>query len=421
MQKVLLTGPINWNKRSHWVFLLCALIVVSLIYSRFILSVGMFALVGLSLFKIENGSWRFNWRFRSIEISGPVLAMLGLTLIFWIILISGLWSEHLPKFLERLRIKLPFLIMPFAFIFLPRLTKKQIMGLFYLLIISAVTSALWIIYVYAQDPETYNMMIKKGQHMPTPVHHIRYSLLLALGAIGGLIIGYQNKYIRYRWEPIALFICGLFLFLFLHFLAVRSGLAAAYIALLVLSIFVILRQGKWWVSGLIIIALAALPFIAYTVFPSFLQKMNYVRYDMQQLMKGEGFKYSDATRIRSYAVGGRIFLDHPLIGIGAGDLRSEVDKRFQEEYPESSKYILPHNQFLTILAATGLIGFMLFLTAFIQPLLQGRWKRDLLFLSFQLIAFLSFMVENTLENSVGVAFYCMFTLFFLSYFDGKKD
>ena len=141
---------------------------------------------------------------------------------------------------------------------------------------------------------------------------------------------------------------------------------------------------------------------------------------MEEILEGEGHTYSDATRLRSYEIGWQVYLDHPYIGVGAGDLRSEMKERFQEKYPASSKYILPHNQFLTTLAGMGLIGFIIFLTAFIQPLSAGRWKESLLFLNFQLTAALSVLVENTLENSVGVAFYVLFTLIFLSYFDAEN-
>lgn len=398
----------------------CALIIFSMIYSRFLISVGMFGLIALSLFDIENGRMKWNWRFRKIELSSPVLAMLAITLFFWIIFISGLWSGNAENYWERVRIKLPFLFLPFAFIFLPRISKKAVVGLFYVLIVSGFISALGVIFYYSQDPEMYNEMIERGKSMPTPVNHIRYSLLLALASLAALIIGYRKHHLKYRWESRVIFVMGILLFFFLHFLAVRSGLAVAYSALVVISIFVIFKQRKWWLSVLIIISLCLLPLISYLVFPSFFQKFNYMRTDMEKIMEGEGDAYSDATRLRSYEIGWQIYLDHPFIGIGAGDLRDEMEKRFKEKYPTSTKYILPHNQFITTLAATGLLGFILFLTAFIQPLSDGRWKESLLFLSFQLTAFLSFMVENTLDNSVGVAFYCVFTLIFLSYFDFEE-
>lgn len=408
------------SNRRQLMFLLCAITIVALIFSRFMITVGMIGLITLSLFTMKEGRLRWNWNFKDLKLSSPLIAMLGLTLFFWIVLVSGLWSEDMGEYMDRLRVKLPFLLLPVAFLFLPRLSERQVIGLFYVLIGSSLLSTMGVLITYAQDPETYNLLIKQGQNMPTPVNHIRYSLLLALASIAGIILGYQRYSFRYKWEPLLLFLSGLLLFLFLHFLAVRSGLVAAYAALLVISLFVIIRQKNWWAPSLIILSLIALPVLSYFTFPSFFQKMNYAKYDIEQLMKGEGDKYSDATRIRSYVIGGQIFLDHHFIGVGAGDLRQEMEDRFRQKYPESSKYILPHNQFLTTLAATGFIGFLLFLTAFMHPLLEGRWKRSLLFLNFQVIAFLSFMVENTLENSVGVAFYCLFTIIFLSSFDLKN-
>ena len=72
---------------------------------------------------------------------------------------------------------------------------------------------------------------------------------------------------------------------------------------------------------------------------------------------------------------------------------------------------LPHNQFIFILASTGLLGLILSLIGFIWPVFAGR--KNALFMGFQVMAFASFLIECTLENAIGVAWFLFYGLWFL--------
>lgn len=207
-----------------------------------------------------------------------------------------------------------------------------------------------------------------------------------------------------------------FLFLFLHLLSVRSGLVAFYMTAVVL----ILRRA--WVSkkyfqGLALVALmAAIPVIAYRAIPSFKAKVDYSLYDrwirQHDLSQND---YSDGGRVVSIKMGLEIGNDYPLLGVGAGNLRQEVINRYAQKFQEDMEPKMPHNQLVSIYAGTGFVGLGLFLFAFFFPLFYKKAYRHTLFLSFHIIVFLSFMVENTIENSIGIAFYLFFLLLSLNY------
>lgn len=407
------------NDKRLWLWIFSALGIYALFYTRFTISISMFLIFMISLFRKEDGIWKWNWRLHDLSLSSMGQAALALTMFFWVPLLSGIWSEETADFWVRIRIKIPFLLLPLAFYFLPRFRKREYIGLFYVLILTALISAIDVLVHYLQDFETYNLIVKRGGALPTPVNHVRYSLMVGFASIACFVLAYRRDRIRYRWEPFILFGMGILLFGFLHILAVRTGLATAYASLLILSAIALFREKNWKLSLTVISLLILLPWVAYRTLPSFFQKINYALTDFQALQKGEGFRYSDATRIRSFKIGKDIFLEHPYLGVGAGDLKKEAVRRFQEEYPENSKYLAPHNQWITFLAGTGLIGFVILFGAFWQQLLDGRWKKDLLFLVLQIMIALSFMVENTLENSVGVGFYLFFTLIGLSYLEDE--
>ena len=142
-----------------------------------------------------------------------------------------------------------------------------------------------------------------------------------------------------------------------------------------------------------------------------------MRYDLQQYERGEINEYSDAMRIESMKIGADIWLKNLWLGVGAGDLKMEMDKIYARDYPKISEANrrLPHNQFIWVLSTTGIIGFTLFLFAFFYPLIiKGHYKHWLLLVLY-LVIFSSFFTEDTFEEQIGAGFYIIFLLLLLNH------
>lgn len=105
-----------------------------------------------------------------------------------------------------------------------------------------------------------------------------------------------------------------------------------------------------------------------------------------------------------------------LFGVGTGDVQDELNKTYKEiNSPlEEEWYKRPHNQFLTITAALGIFGLVIFLASIIYPAVYLRTELPKLFWPFFLIAVLSFFMEDTLETQAGCTFYGFFTALFLA-------
>ena len=116
--------------RHYYCLLACVVMLVGLIFSKVLLSMGMIGLVMNAVFDRRIGE-----HFRRF-LGNP--ALLGLTLIFFIFLISGLNSTNTDWLIDRMRMKVPFLLMPFAVVAIPRFTRREYLGLlyFFLLLIS---------------------------------------------------------------------------------------------------------------------------------------------------------------------------------------------------------------------------------------------------------------------------------------------
>ena len=393
--------------------------MASVAYSPFMLSFSMFAFAFLVLFQLKVGPGHFSWTLNKADaprlltiFQYPSFAVLS---IFFFLVLFSFWQTYDYQYwLARLRIKLPFLVFPLMFVALPRFTEKEVKGLFYVLLISLLITCLGIGANYLIHFDEINELLKQGQPMPTPHNHIRFSILLALGIIGGIYLVEEGYYWRYEVEKKWIIGITIFLFLFIHLLSVRSGLLSLYTALFMLTIRYILKTRRYWMGLTFIILLISIPVITYQLVPSFKSRIAYMKYDYYMYQRGEGALYSDSGRIVSLKVGMDIAKEHPWLGVGAGNLRAEVTRIFEEEYPNFEDAHMPHNQFLFVVAANGIIGLILFLFAFFFPIFYRRNFRHTILLGFSSIIFVAFMIEHSIENSIGVGFYIFFLSLLLS-------
>ena len=402
----------------------CAVGMTMIIYSPYILSNAQIGLLVLALFDVQlspfklglhpklKENWFGFWR-------TPVFWVPSLML--FLVLVGFLYSTDINYGFERLVLKLPFLGLPFAFYCLPRLNKRAYMGLFYFLIVLLFISNIGIGIHYLHHFDAINEGLIYGRPIPTPRNHVRYSLLLNLAIVAGAILLYSRYYFVKSSEKWLILFITLFNFGFLHVLAVRSGLLILYISLVLGVLSLIFLQKKFFLGIGLGAIIVLIPIIAYQTIPSFQTKISYATWEYKELLSDRVVSGSDNGRIHSLQVGWALFKAHPLIGVGAGDLRKEVHAKYTQLYPEKSQSLMPHNQFLSVAAGSGMLGLLIFIVAFFYPLLANKNFKDPFFLMLFFTFFLSFMVENTLENSIGIGFFCLFLCMGLSFLTRLKD
>lgn len=125
--------------------------------------------------------------------------------------------------------------------------------------------------------------------------------------------------------------------------------------------------------------------------------------------------HSVTQRLEFWKAATGIIRSSPVFGTGTGDLR----EAFQHEYERMQTQLRPeyrlraHNQFLSVTAALGVIGLLMFLVLWIYPLLRHGKDRGLLFQATWLITSLSMLTEDTLETQAGATFAALFISLFL--------
>ena len=374
------------------------LMIYSIYYSLFLLSISSIGFAAIALYKVIVEKPSFN--------KSQILPFATLLLVFIVTFISGINSEDLGHWLRHLRMKLPFLILPPAFYILRKSVAKYYDQLCLAFLSVGIISTFPVLIDLFQL-DSMVAMIKKGQSLNTPVDHIKYSLYLAFSCLIALIFLVEKR-LEFKYKNPLLLLGGFYLFVFLHLLAVRSGLVVFYLT----SFILLFRYAiifKKPILYFLLFVLSVSPFLAYKTVPTLKKKVEYMIYDYRMYQKGEGRDLSDSERLYSYEIGYEIFKESPLLGSGIGDLKKLCADKFKAKYQlDNSKY--PHNQFLFILAGSGIVGLILFLIGMCYPIFYFRKKQDSLFFAIWLIFIISFLVENTIERSYGISFFLLFFL-----------
>ncbi|MGB1242533.1 MAG: O-antigen ligase family protein [Chitinophagales bacterium] len=382
--------------------LACALILLGLVSFRALMSIGMITLgvrAVLSLHPKEN--------IQNLLQNKALLALLG---IFGLYLISGLWSENFDFWLDRMRMKLPFLALPFGFAALQNLKFKDYQYLLYAFFVIIAALCLWLLGVYFNDFENLNEIYRKGQVLPTPVNHIRFSLMAVYAFALGLYFVEKSFFVRFHQEKIIVLILTLFLFVFIHILAVRSGLLALYLVLGYQFVHYIIRSKKYLI-GMGIAVFSILSIIAAFYFiPTLQNKIGYTQYSLNRIKEHSKLEsLSDSKRIATIEAAIVEGQKTWLIGIGVGDVQDVTTVYLQKNYPSIANLgILPHNQYLFVWLGIGTIGLILFLIFSLYPMFYQKAYLDSQFMSLNIIILSSFLVEHTIEVQIGSAFYTLF-------------
>lgn len=382
-----------------------AALMVGLVTTRVVISVATITIACNALLHPEAAK-----HFRMWLKNRPAMLFAGLFIIY---LLSGLYSNNTQAWWNNTQDKLPLLAIPFGWTVIEKDLKGWTRAFLFVFVAVMSLSALAVLGNYLTHFDTLNNSIKMGHAIPTPMNdHIRFSLEIAFAALISLFLltDEKRRYPAYwKWLLLAAL---LILIVTLHFLAVRSGILALYTGVFLFIIHTIIRR-KRWKSGILLLTGALLFFIlALQLIPSLHNKLLYFKYEWELISQGELKEgHSDAQRVQSTLYGWDVALEHFPLGSGTGDLRTIMNEQYaSNEKTAQVKPELPHNQFVYTLAATGLAGLIMLLSAFFHPGIKKTSWRSWIMPAFLFILFLSFMTEHVLEIQIGISFVMLFSV-----------
>lgn len=386
--------------------------MVCLVFSKYGLSMSLIALIATLLFLKESDS-SFSLGLNPKIFKRPsyenIFPFTGFILFFGWIMLSLLWSggEYAAWFTD-VQSKLTILGAAVIFSLLPSFQNREIVILHQIFGGAVFIGLLLVLWVYIPSYDDITLRIGRGRPIPTPIDHVRFSLMVAYACLSFFVF-----YLEYKRaglgpkERVFMLVFGLLFFGFCHLLAVRTGLFLLYFGLFALIIFYIFKRKKYLLGTIILLGISSLPIIAFYTVESFRNKVKYTRFDIEQMFTNNWKNRSDGDRFRSISEGIQVWKKHPLLGLGAGEYKKEMTAYHFENSPQS-KNLLPHNQYIRTGMAYGWVGLILLLSGFGFILARRKTWFNFPLLLVTGLLFISLLVESNLERYYALAFFMLF-------------
>lgn len=378
------------------VLALLILMLIGGLLSRVLLSVSTIAFFVYTCFNFKS---KVTAVFRE-----PVTA--GMLLLFFVPFVSGLWSSNTDHWIQVMVDKLPFLLMPFALFSAvnPSATQWKQFGLIVISILFMAT--LWSTFHYLMDMRTINESYLRAKTIPVLMNgdHLRFSWLTAIGLMYTLLLLGRATSIKHK---LIFFLLAGWFFGYLHVLAARTGLLAAYLFMLGYLIYVIKQNKSGMLKWITPVLLVVIGLIAWFSAPTLRNRFLYTDYTYRYIQRNEYLSgSSDGNRVLSLRAGWEL-LNRYTWGVGSGDAKQQVAEWYRIHIPGmlESDQIFPSNEWLIYGMAMGWLGVLLFTIALMLPFFTTLIKNRFFWNCFHGVLFLIAMTDSSLEVQFGVFIY----------------
>lgn len=378
-----------------------SLLFAGFLFNRVIQNIGVFF---ACVYIVSNDKW-----YKVLSKDWYILSFAFLAIIVFIFDLFHSPSEILRS---SFFLKLSLVVYPlFINIWSPQ--KKEIIAIFYALMIIISVNIIYGFYYYATDMHDILEGYKKAKVLPTLAlnDHIRLSWLTGLSLWGALYI--LNKESRPTLK-ITVYLYIITAVIYLHVLSAKTGLLVLYSSVIIYCLYLFLDK-QYLKVVTAIIALSIIPFIAYKTIPSLQNRMAFVVWDVTEYLSGNRqIGLSDGSRIASLKAGWELANENWLFGTGPIILKSKTFDWYKKNEPKLSEKdnIMPSSQFLILFASCGIIGLLIFIFHLIIPLLTTVVWKDGIFISIYISSIGTFIFETHLEGQYAIFVYSFFIYLF---------
>jgi O-antigen ligase len=244
-------------------------------------------------------------------------------------------------------------------------------------------------------------------------HHPSYFALFLNVAIGMLIIGFPDKK-----ESTSFYLAKFFISLIMVAGVIYSASKMGFIQFVFLLAFIAVYWGVNRLFNkqriLLLSSIAILFGVLFFVNPVAKNRIFYTveLMENEKVAASETETESTVARLTTWKITIEEILKYPF-GVGTGDIQDVLDARYRKEGYNllADKGLNPHNVFLQIGLAQGIIAVLIFGFSLLYPFFRIWNRKDWVYALFLLSILMHFMVESMLEKGSGVIFFAMFNTF----------
>ncbi|MFA5427829.1 MAG: O-antigen ligase family protein [Sulfurimonas sp.] len=323
-------------------------------------------------------------------------------------ILSLLWSDNVSSGIEYIRRYWYFLVL---FVIASTIQKK-----FIEYAVSAFLAGMLLSEIISYGVFFELWSFKRATvEFPNPfMNHIQYSMLLAFTSLLLLNKIFYDQNIKLK-VLYSLFFLTTTANLFLN--SGRTGQVAFALSIFVVGFLNIKNKimAFFAISTLVI----SIFYAAYQISPNFKERVHIGMSDINKIIDNKDYCASIGLRVGAWIVGGEIFLDNPILGIGSNGemdvLKEYISKNHQEMecVKEMPSY---HNFYIQTAVHLGIIGLFFYIMIFYNLLrinIRDKFYFNLTAL-FVTVYSVSSLVENMFHAQFPIAFFALFGGIFIA-------
>jgi O-antigen ligase len=355
---------------------------------------------------------------RKNELKNINRSTLILQSVFFVSIISAIYAPSITDSFNVISKQLAIFLFPFLFsvtgLDLVKYRSRLLLGL-------TISCTLTVIYLYfdAVHILIYNKLplkelfswafVNHNFSLPIDIHATYLSMLLVISIVYSL---QQLFYHQSKFRKFCFIACSIILLTGLIQLSSKSALFALLIIIIIGFAFFLVRKEnryQYFFASLIVSVLLITFILSFQVFRDrYVTKLRDDLYGNRGLvtMNGRFDRWNTALNLIKQA---------PFIGTGSG---SEVPL-LRESYFGQKMYgpylfsLNAHNQYLSFMINSGVIGLMIYLATLGWGLWQSLKGRDIMLFSFVVLTAVVSFSEDLLDVNKGIFFYAFFFSFFI--------
>lgn len=396
------------------------LIFPTLVFCGFCIALPPFfksiSIMLLALILLASGEL-FRCKYTAKQIFDLRNPLFWLATLYILYCIGMLWSSNTAYGLMDLQIKLPLILIPILFCFVPRehLTKKRL-WIYASAFITGITIVLSYLLIAAilrnMHAETFNFKNIMYVNLSTKYAPNYLATETCIAAI--LTFFNPLKFLRISNKGVIIIKSCLLCFFNTLLILLDSRVGSIGIAVADLIIlFHLFRKRN---------ILLAFLFMAYVIGNvAFVGAMSRLPFERSIPKSASGSSESRLTIY--YYVLNKSIMNSPVWGYGTGDTKDVLTKMHSDEQIGFKRYLNAHNQFLQTTVAIGVLGLVCLIAVFICFTLRLWERKYFALLAGLAIIGLLMMTESSLERQAGVHF-CSFAfcwLYAISCKNKKKE
>ncbi len=243
--------------------------------------------------------------------------------------------------------------------------------------------------------------------------YVSLYIVFALGVIFHLFFNCQlNKILKN-----SLLFVFIWFIVYIILLSSKAGLISLFAALFLFFVFYIIKTRKTLLSILFFVFTLLFVIAGINIIPASVNRMTPAINAMKSSHKNINAEDGTVQRIEIWKVSYEMFKDYPLLGVGTGDVKDELLKKYDEKgmnFAKSFK-LNAHGQFFQTAVALGSIGLLSLIIMFLIPFIYSVKKQNFIYIYFIIIVVFSITVESMFEKQAGVLFFTFFNSFLFAF------